>query len=414
MRVCLASCLTLPLSSFLFAGTCLLHAGGADQSDLPDQVSEGGLAIVTHVGPRSTRGILLRTLLFGSSTRLHIVTEAKFVLALLVFIAFWDFLAVNLNYEFNLSSVLAATFMLISMVSPLLSVAVLGGQLASAQRLNRKKLKQRNAEEEGEEASADETIQIYVRDVDRMALAGKIDLMCFDKTGTITKTGLDLIGFLPAGNKAAMSGSWDELHPLEGYIAGEEELEEMLAAGLALTHTVSQLGKQLIGHQVELRMVEAAEQLGWKYKDEMRAANGWTIAKQWTFDHQTMTMSVLTGSFEAVSSRCSPRLDERWKRAVELHSKRGCYIIAMACKSVEDEEVMTISRQQAEAGLAFLGLIAFRNEPKVTTQLLLSAIPIMPVLLPCLSSCMTRAVRSRSTARSASSRCSTEEWNASW
>ena len=230
---------------------------------------------------------------------------------MLVFIAFWDFLAVNLNYEFNLSSVLAATFMLISMVSPLLSVAVLGGQLASAQRLNRKKPPNTTREdEEGEQVSADETIQIYVRDVDRMALAGKvrrqvsmfdvvrrlckIDLMCFDKTGTITKTGLDLIGFLPASNKSETRASWEELHPLEGYVAGGEELDELLAAALALTHTVSRLGKQLIGHQVELRMVEAAEQLGWKYEEGMRAANEWTIVKQWTFDHQTMTMSVLT------------------------------------------------------------------------------------------------------------------------
>mmetsp|Transcript_6045 Transcript_6045/g.21337 ORF Transcript_6045/g.21337 Transcript_6045/m.21337 type:complete len:1340 (-) Transcript_6045:129-4148(-) len=366
---------------FLFAGTCLLHAGGADQTELPDHVSEGGLAIVTHVGPRSTRGILLRTLLFGSSTRLHIVAEAQFVLALLVFIAFWDFLAVNLNYEFNLSSVLAATFMLISMVSPLLSVAVLGGQLASAQRLNRKKpAKETREQEEGEQASADETIQIYVRDVDRMALAGKIDLMCFDKTGTITKTGLDLIGFLPASNKSETRASWEELHPLEGYVAGGEELDELLAAALALTHTVSRLGKQLIGHQVELRMVEAAEQLGWKYEEGMKAANEWTIVKQWTFDHQTMTMSVLTakergdekknlvfvkGSFEAVSTRCSPKLDDKWRRAVELHSKRGCYIIAIACKNVDDDQILTISRQQAESSLTFLGLIAFRNEPKV-------------------------------------------------
>jgi cation-transporting ATPase 13A2 len=46
---------------FLFAGTQLLHATGGEH--LPEGVREGAVAVVSHVGPRSCRGGLLRTLL---------------------------------------------------------------------------------------------------------------------------------------------------------------------------------------------------------------------------------------------------------------------------------------------------------------------------------------------------------------
>ena len=40
---------------------------------------------------------------------------------------------------------------------------------------------------------------------------------------------------------------------------GREAASEELGLALAVTHTVSRLGPRLIGHQVELRMVEAAQ-----------------------------------------------------------------------------------------------------------------------------------------------------------
>jgi len=101
-----------------------------------------------------------------------------------------------------MSSLLTATFMIISIVSPLLSVAVFGGQLASAKRLSRmperppagrappRPARSPAAMEAGEAAPGaeeGEEARIFVRDVVRVALAGSIDLMCFDKTGTITK-----------------------------------------------------------------------------------------------------------------------------------------------------------------------------------------------------------------------------------
>ena len=80
---------------YLFSGTHLLHATGAPQEALPPGVSEGALAVVSHVGARSTRGALFRTLLFGAPLQLQMAAEARFVIVLLAGIGLLDFLAVS-------------------------------------------------------------------------------------------------------------------------------------------------------------------------------------------------------------------------------------------------------------------------------------------------------------------------------
>ena len=265
---------------FLYAGTQLLHAAGA--AALPGGVVDGAIAVVSHVGARSCRGELLRTLLFGAPLKLAMFTEALIVLVLLLFIGACDFLSVNLSYSFTLSSIISASFMIISLVSPLLSVAILGGQLASAKRLSavkkgpalglpplparegsHVKLELSHGAGEGGGLGEEDSFRIFVRDVDRVALVGKIDMMCFDKTGTITKTGLDLIGLVPSGPGGNLGGGGASgsgvvaLGDCVGQGAGGDGVAEgkgpgMLAVALAVTHTVSRLHTQLIGHQVDV------------------------------------------------------------------------------------------------------------------------------------------------------------------
>jgi magnesium-transporting ATPase (P-type) len=399
---------------FIFSGTDLLDASGGG-SDLPAGVERGALAVVTHTGGRSTRGSLLRGLLFATPLKLQFVSETKLVLVLLVIIAMVDFTIVNIKYSFSMSSIMTALFMVISVVNPLLSVAVLGGQVASARRLasdsgrNKRKrsiikmpkMQGRGGEEdEGEgdvemgsvgakfgshpsasDGGSEPQSKIFVRDVDRMALAGRVDLICFDKTGTITKSGLDFVGAVGVSQRrqpgSAGGDDGGKLKGLIGYDGRRPEgfdIPEELASALALTHTVSRLGDRKIGHQVELRMVEAAESLGWTYSQDMRTVSTWQIEEQWTFDHHTMTMSVLCtvpereeawvfckGSFEAVSGLCtrceSPSSGDAesgqdWREVLEelaelseSLSTKGCYVLAVARKRVP---FSTISKVFAE------------------------------------------------------------------
>jgi len=419
---------------FLFAGTQLLHATGG--KNLPATVPDGAIAVVAHVGPRSCRGGLLRTLLFGAPLKLAMHTEALLVLGLLFCIGALDFLLVNYSYSFTLSSVISASFMVIAIISPLLSVAILGGQLASAQRLSAVKEKPSpnaaatHANEEDDEGDVcSNNFRIFVRDIDRVALAGKLDVMCFDKTGTITKSGLDLIGFVPVSDDGGLGGYGADMQGLvpllggtasgaaaggdgggvKGVVAGIVAKSPRMAVALAVTHTVSRLQTKLIGHQVELRMVEATEELGSTYSEDMkrvtmRDGEAWRTDKKWSFDHHTMTMSVITtreaasgdagaekatmapaqesivcvkGSFEGISARCADPVSSEWARAVDKLSSAGCYVIAVALRSLspaEAEGIEALGRDTAEAGLQFLGLIAFRNEPKADSAACLAQI----------------------------------------
>ncbi|KAJ1483225.1 hypothetical protein T484DRAFT_1801031 [Baffinella frigidus] len=201
--------------------------------------------------------------------------------------------------------------------------------------------------------------------------------------------------------------------------ASAEKVPTELRLALAVTHTVSRLGYRMIGHQVELRMVEAAEALGFKFSPAvelrmveaaealgfkfdrtMKFANDWHLAKQWTFDHHSMTMSVLAtldhhsmtmsvfvmheeeesaegvqgrereawvfvkGSFEAIAARCAERLSAAWEQEAEAQSKAGCYVIAVASKKVDARNLSNLAREDAEAGLSLVALLLFRNEPK--------------------------------------------------
>lgn len=69
-------------------------------------MGNGALAIVTHTGARSTRGTLLRGLLFGTPLKLQFASESKIVLALLMTIALIDFTIVNVSYGFSMSSIM--------------------------------------------------------------------------------------------------------------------------------------------------------------------------------------------------------------------------------------------------------------------------------------------------------------------
>ncbi|KAF4724234.1 hypothetical protein FOZ63_012922, partial [Perkinsus olseni] len=219
--------------------------------------------------------------------------------------------------------------------------------------------------------------------------------MCFDKTGTLTKTGLDFVGIVrvdaekPTAPPTLLSFSGGP--PSKG-------VEGLIGPSLALTHTVSVVGaNQRVGHQVELRMVEAATSLGWSYGMDMSVAQEpqgegkWEVLKQHTFDHHSMTMSVVArnvdsgkayvfckGSHEAILSRCSFHNGEESAgsdtrevfeglvvSAAERYAAEGCYVLAIAAREITDgSSGRSAPRQELESELSLLGLLLFRNELK--------------------------------------------------
>lgn len=334
---------------FLFAGTRILQASDALDEERPGSVASAALAVVTATGGSTMRGELIRSLVYGSPSETILAKEFTVALLILASLAGLNFWIVNVSYTMSMSTVLPAITSIVGLISPLLTVALLGGEIRSAQRLK--------------------VSGIKVKELERLTAAGKTDFLLLDKTGTITKSGLAFAGVVPAhSEKIVECLSKDTAVPAE------------LAACLALAHSVTRVNGGLVGHEVELRMVETAMSLGWNMTD-LRAptdASGtqWNVERLFPFSHETMTMSALVnghgqravvckGSFEAMSSRCLDISDET-KQACGIFAQEGYYVLAAGMRLLEQDQLPSAdaARDTIERELSFVGLMLFRNPVK--------------------------------------------------
>lgn len=343
---------------YLFAGTAVLQANGTPVDSLPLGVTSGALAIITATGANTSRGDLMRGLIFGASLKSTLYIELRYSLGILVLLALIDFLSLNGRFQMSLSSMLTAMYSIIGLINHLISAALVAGQMRSADRLK-----------------ANNEIRIFTRDLHRLTIAGKVDIALLDKTGTITKSGLDMYGVIPVTRQILTDVS-----------GRNSDITAELSAALALAHSVSRCNNQLIGHQVELRMVETAKTLGWNFADDMKSANDpsgqkWSVQQLFPFSHETMTMSAIVsngsqkfvlckGSIEAIKSRCTGIPAEMSVNA-EKFAKDGCYVLGVGLKRL-NEYLPLREREDLETELDFTGLLLFRNEVKSDSRTAIS------------------------------------------
>lgn len=232
---------------YIFAGTRIVHATGPQLSN-----NRGAACVVVATGGNTARGEMLQSLLYGNPKELPIQEDVPKVFTALLSIALFGFLLINYRFGFELGPCLSGAFLVVGLVNPLLSVALIAGQLASAARLKKQK-------------------QVHCRDIQRLALAGAVNMMLFDKTGTLTEQGLELVGCLPPS--PAGIGIVD---PRSITVHEQGLLPKELHMSLALAHDVRSIRPtrvgdehssegELIGHELELRMVRASRLAGWTY-----------------------------------------------------------------------------------------------------------------------------------------------------
>lgn len=335
------------IKHYLFAGTWLLQATDAADNERPGSVSSGALAVVTATGGSTMRGELIKSLVYGKPAQSVLTMEFRVAISILIVLANINFWIVNASYEATMASLLPAITSLVGLISPLLTVALVGGEIRAAGRLSKSE-------------------QVHVKDVHRLTMAGKTDLVLLDKTGTITKTGLEFRGVVPSHSlRLTECSSKDSPVPME------------LSVCLALAHSVARVNGVLVGHQVELHMIEAASKLGWKFSSDMRApvdpgGNLWEVERLFPFSHESMIMSavvvqrssskrvlVAKGSFEAIKPRCLD-VTEEISRACALYSQDGYYVVATAMELIENEHDSLITSRS----MSFQGFLLFRNEIK--------------------------------------------------
>merc|ERR1719201_446005 len=154
---------------------------------------------------------------------------------------------------------------------------------------------------------------------------------------------------------------------------------ELWPTVLASCHTVGMVGGQLVGPELEVRMLEAS---GYHFAKEggrsflhpggARA----DVVRALEFDHDRMTSGALVraggkavlmvkGSYERVGTLCPVPKD--YKAVTTQTASDNYYILGVAYREVKDSEVEKLThapRADVEKDLKFLGLLLFRNQLK--------------------------------------------------
>ncbi|KAF4694463.1 hypothetical protein FOZ60_008041 [Perkinsus olseni] len=308
-------------------------------------VHEKAVMVVTAVGGSTTKGQLIRMVMFPQSVRfkyhdqLPIVYGIMFAYAMLI-----SFLYLGLTNMGNWIVTLLQIFLvLLQSLNPMLPVAMVMGQTVAAKRL-------RNHH------------KIFCLQPERIPVAGKISVMVFDKTGTITKDGMELSAVLPVRD-GSFTNRIDFTDPL-----ASNHLPINILYGLAACHTVRRLRDD------RLRGADGSLSVGGD-TTTVTSPDGKTVLdvlRLLPFDHVRMTsgcvvrergsgrvLALVKGSHERMGECCGVR--EEFRKI----SRRS----PIVWRGRAFGRVLEMSRAEIESPLTLLGLLLFKNEVKPDSAL---------------------------------------------
>ncbi|KAF9125309.1 hypothetical protein BGX30_000523 [Mortierella sp. GBA39] len=416
---------------FLFSGTKIVRArpGVAKQPAVTDAADEEygtsppmrGLAMVVRIGFNTTKGTLIRSMLFPKPNDFQFYRDSFRFIGILAMIACFGFLVSTVNFvrmgvPFKAMIVKALDLITIVVPPALPATMSIGTSFAIA------RLKRSN---------------IFCISPTRVNIGGKINCMCFDKTGTLTEDGLDVLGAQcpdsETGKFGEMLNNVDEMHQ-----APTSVLEKSMALLFAMTtcHSVKSLNGELIGDPLDLKMFEFTQWtleeggLGARTASVSESAQGGSggngivstvvrppggkqfnlddmIAKHnntsqfsdsnesgaflelgiircFEFVSQLRRMSVIVkrlhspgmdifvkGAPEVMTDICiKGSLPLDYQERLAFYTHHGYRVIACAYKAMPALNFIRaqrLKREQAEADLTFLGFIVFENKLKPTT-----------------------------------------------
>lgn len=225
----------------LFGGTKIIRAR-RPQDDKSEEAA--GLALVVRTGFNTTKGALVRSMLFPKPSGFKFYRDSFRYISVMAMIAGIGFIASFINFirlELQWHLIIVRALDLITIVVPpaLPATLTIGTNFALS------RLKQK---------------QIFCISPQRVNVGGKLDVMCFDKTGTLTEEGLDVLGVRvvqrPANRFseiltdaiALLPGPLIERDPTIDYAANKAILHTM-----ATCHSLRIVDDQFIGDPSTLR-----------------------------------------------------------------------------------------------------------------------------------------------------------------
>ncbi|CAH8620218.1 unnamed protein product [Schistosoma mattheei] len=354
----------------LFSGTSVIQTRG--------DINKRVLAVVIRTGFMTTKGELVRSIMFPKPMKFKFTQDAYQFLGALCGVALVGLcVSVYLMYwnKKELYYIILRPLDLVTIViPPILPVAMSVGIVFAQRRL-------RNH-------------GIYCINPSVMNVCGVINLTCFDKTGTLTEDGLDLWGVVP--NRDGVLGK-PEFEP--------SKLDYgPLVECMATCHSLTRIDGVLSGDPLDVKMFQSTK---WEFievisedqhnfdlvisaivrpkEDECgdifeKIPYEIGIVRQFPFSSSVQRMSVITRTLNEsqfhVYTKGAPETIEVLCRRdtipTNFHSnlleftREGFRVLALAWRPIKASylRIMRISRDRVEHNLLFLGLLVMENRLK--------------------------------------------------
>ena len=387
---------------FLFNGTKIIRARRPQGAE---DVETAALAIVIRIGFNTTKGALLRSMLFPKPSGFKFYRDAFRYISVMATVAGIGFIASLINFirlklAWHLIIVRALDLITIVVPPALPATLTIGTNFA----LSRLKSK-----------------QIYCISPQRVNVGGKIDVVCFDKTGTLTEEDLDILEI--RGMNRNTTHFSEEMKDVQSLIpasyerdpTADERIRRDILHAMVTCHSLKSDKGHLLGDPLDVKMFEFT---GWTFEEGPqnlshndrsigfkplsiakppldfsstygnlssagRAAELHTV-KIFEFVSQLRRASVIVlhpstcelqafvkGAPDFLRDICRDEsLPENYQHLLSYYTQRGYRVIACATKSLESPNTLNandISREAVESDLTFLGFIIFENKLKNET-----------------------------------------------
>ncbi|GEQ68484.1 hypothetical protein JCM33374_g2152 [Metschnikowia sp. JCM 33374] len=366
--------------SFLYNGTRLLKMKTSNDEPV--------LAMVVKTGFNTTKGSLVRSMLFPKPTGFKFYQDSFKYIGFMTLIAFIGFIYSTYNFiQLGLSKkimVLRALDIITIVVPPALPATLTIGTSFAVSRLKKK--------------------SIFCIAPTRVNIGGKLDVACFDKTGTLTEDGLDILGVHPTKNAEGRKEIVFEqlISNIEGLSKPQRsgagtssdhsvQSKTLLLGCMASCHSLRLIDDGLLGDPLDVKMFEFTR---WNFTEEFGGLSvplvydsvgketfGYKILKEFEFVAALRRMSVLVekdgqnviftkGAPEVMLDICDPTtIPSDYEELLHKYTHGGYRVIACASKKwTQRKEFKNLERGEAEKELSFSGFIIFENKLKASTK----------------------------------------------
>ncbi|KAJ7324593.1 hypothetical protein JRQ81_017613 [Phrynocephalus forsythii] len=313
-------------------------------------------AVVIRTGFSTTKGQLVRSILYPKPTDFKLYRDAYLFLLCLVGVAAVGFLytvVISILHEVSAHIIIIESLDIITItVPPALPAAMTAGIFYAQRRLRR--------------------VGIFCISPQRINICGQLNLVCFDKTGTLTEDGLDLWGIqrvekacflLPDGSACsaklvkspfvACMATCHSLTKIEGVLSGDPlDLKMFEATGWILEEATEE--ETALHNQIMPTVVRPPKQLLPETKpavDKEMTSYEIGVVRQFPFSSALQRMCVVAralgqkrmdayvkGAPEVVAGLCRPEtVPADFERVLEDYTRQGFRVIALAHRKMESK-----------------------------------------------------------------------------